>query len=147
MEEITYRHTLPIQQRFNDVDKFGHVNNTVYFSFYDLGKTDYFATVCPYMDWNKDGIVMAHIEADFLSQIYGSEPIAVQTAVLDTGTKSFRLIQRVINTATQEVKCICISTLVAFDLEKHESKPLEDEWIESICAYECREVRKTKKQS
>lgn len=38
MEEIQFNHTLPIQLRFNDVDKFGHVNNTVYFSFYDLGK-------------------------------------------------------------------------------------------------------------
>lgn len=42
MEEIQFNHTLPIQLRFNDVDKFGHVNNTVYFSFYDLGKTEYF---------------------------------------------------------------------------------------------------------
>lgn len=35
MEEIVFHHTLPIQLRFNDVDKFGHVNNTVYFSFYN----------------------------------------------------------------------------------------------------------------
>ena len=35
MEEIQFNHTLPIQLRFNDVDKFGHVNNTVYFSFLD----------------------------------------------------------------------------------------------------------------
>ena len=47
MEEIVFHHALPIQLRFNDVDKFGHVNNTVYFSFYDLGKTEYFASVCP----------------------------------------------------------------------------------------------------
>lgn len=31
MEEIEFHHSLPIQLRFNDVDKFGHVNNTVYF--------------------------------------------------------------------------------------------------------------------
>lgn len=53
MEEIVFHHTLPIQLRFNDVDKFGHVNNTVYFSFYDLGKTEYFGSVCPGVDWEK----------------------------------------------------------------------------------------------
>lgn len=53
MEEIVFHHTLPIQLRFNDVDKFGHVNNTVYFSFYDLGKTEYFASVCPGVDWER----------------------------------------------------------------------------------------------
>ena len=87
MEEIQFNHTLPIQLRFNDVDKFGHVNNTVYFSFYDLGKTEYFASVCPDVDWEKDGIVVVHIEANFLAQIYGSDHIAVQTAVTEIGTR------------------------------------------------------------
>ncbi|MBR6538666.1 MAG: acyl-CoA thioesterase, partial [Bacteroides sp.] len=27
MESQQFHHTLPIQLRFNDVDKFGHVNN------------------------------------------------------------------------------------------------------------------------
>ena len=49
MEEIQFNHTLPIQLRFNDVDKFGHVNNTVYFSFYDLGKTGIFRFRMPRM--------------------------------------------------------------------------------------------------
>ena len=102
MEEIQFKHTLPIQLRFNDVDKFGHVNNTVYFSFYDLGKTEYFASVCPGIDWQKNGIVVVHIEADFLAQIYASSPIAVQTAVTEIGSKSFRLVQRVIDTQRHE---------------------------------------------
>lgn len=100
MEEIEFHHSLPIQLRFNDVDKFGHVNNTVYFSFYDLGKTEYFASVCPGVDWEKDGIVVVHIEADFLAQIFSSDHIAVQTAVCEIGTKSFHLLQRVIDTET-----------------------------------------------
>lgn len=142
MEEIEFHHTLPIQLRFNDVDKFGHVNNSVYFSYYDLGKTEYFASVCPHVDWERDAIVVVHIESDFYAQIYGSDRIAVQTAITEVGTKSFRLLQRVINTDTQEVKCICTSVMVAFDLLKHESKPLEEDWIEAICRYEGRDVRK-----
>lgn len=144
MEEIEFRHTLPIQLRFNDVDKFGHVNNTVYFSFYDLGKTEYFASVCPGVDWEKDGIVVVHLDADFLSQIFATDRVAVQTAVSEIGTKSFRLIQRMIDTKTGEVKCIGTSVMVAFDLEKHESKPLTEEWIQAICNYEGRDVRKRK---
>ena len=133
MEEIVFHHTLPIQLRFNDVDKFGHVNNTVYFSFYDLGKTEYFASVCPGVDWEKIGIV---------KQIFASDHIAVQTAVSKIGTKSFHLIQRVIDTETNEVKCICKSVMVTFDLERHESMPLTEEWIEAICKYEERDLQK-----
>lgn len=144
MEDIQFHHTLPIQLRFNDVDKFGHVNNSVYFSYYDLGKTEYFATVCPHVNWEKDAIVVVHIEVDFFAQIYAGDHIGVQTAIVEVGTKSFRLLQRVIDIRTEEVKCVCTSVMVAFDLEKHESKALEEDWIEAICAYERRDVRKKK---
>ena len=123
MEEIVFHHTLPIQLRFNDVDKFGHVNNTVYFSFYDLGKTEYFGSVCPGVDWEKIGIVVVHIEANFVKQIFASDHIAVQTAVSKIGTKSFHLVQQVIDTKTNEVKCVCKSIMVTFNLERHESPP------------------------
>ena len=144
MEEIVFHHILPIQLRFNDVDQFGHVNNTVYFSFYDLGKTDYFQTVCPHVDWGRDGVVVVHIETDFLAQIRATEPIAVETAVTAIGTKSFDLLQRAINTQTGEIKCICRSVMVAFDLLQRESKPLDEEWIEAICRVEGRNLRKQK---
>ncbi|MDR0962314.1 MAG: acyl-CoA thioesterase [Mediterranea sp.] len=146
MEPIVYHHTLPIQIRFNDVDKFGHVNNTVYFSFYDLGKTEYFATVYPHVDWEKNGIVVVHIDVDFLEQIYSTDHIAVQTAVTEIGTKSFRLAQQVIDTRTGVVKCVCNSVMVAFDLESHTSIALDNEWVEAINHFERRELRKEKKE-
>ena len=142
MEEIVFHHTLPSQLRFNDVDKFGHVNNTVYFSFYDLGKTEYFGSVCPGVDWEKIGIVVVHIEANFVKQIFASDHIAVQTAVSKIGTKSFHLVQQVIDTKTNEVKCVCKSIMVTFNLERHESMPLTKEWIEAICKYEGRDLQK-----
>ena len=40
-EDIKFRHTMPVQIRFSDVDQFGHMNNSVYFSLYDLAKTTY----------------------------------------------------------------------------------------------------------
>jgi acyl-CoA thioester hydrolase len=144
MEEITFKHSLPLQIRFNDVDKFGHVNNTVYFSFYDLGKTEYFASVCPNVNWEKDAIMVVHIEVDFMAQVFASDQITVQTAVTEIGTKSFRLAQRLIDKHSGEVKCICNSIMVAFDLEQRASKPLSKEWTEAICNYEGRDLRRKK---
>lgn len=142
LADIKFKHTLPIQLRFNDVDRFGHVNNVVYFSFYDLGKTDYFSKVCPHIDWSTIGIVAVRVEADFLAQIFGTDHIAVQTAVVEIGEKSFKLAQRVIDTNTHEVKCIGTSIMVTFDLIKHESIEMREEWIQSICAYEENQVKR-----
>jgi acyl-CoA thioester hydrolase len=38
MDEIQFHHSVPIQLRFNDFDVLGHVNNSVYFTFYDWEK-------------------------------------------------------------------------------------------------------------
>lgn len=142
MKDIQFHHSLPIQLRFNDVDKFGHVNNTIYFTYYDLGKTEYFATVYPALNWDKDGVVLVHLEADFLSQITVTGKIAVQTAITEIGNKSLTFLQQVIDTETKEIKCLCKSILVAFDQEKHESIEIPEDWKEAICAFERRDLRK-----
>ena len=63
-----FRNVVPLQIRFNDVDKFGHVNNTIYFQFYDSGKTDYVSTVCKGFDWNQYAIFVVKIEVEFFAQ-------------------------------------------------------------------------------
>jgi acyl-CoA thioester hydrolase len=125
-----------VQIRFNDVDKFGHVNNTVYFQYYDTAKTDYVAQVCPDVDWEKEAIMVVHIESDFLSQISAADKVAVRTAVSRIGHKSFTLIQEVFDTDTQEIKCTCKSVMVAYNLEKKESMLLPEKWVEAIRRYE-----------
>ena len=44
-DEMTFKHVLPVQIRFNDVDQYGHMNNSSYFSLYDLAKTSYLRDV------------------------------------------------------------------------------------------------------
>lgn len=131
-----FRHVLPIQIRFNDVDKFGHVNNTIYFQFYDTAKTDYFAAVCKDVDWESVAIVVVKIEAEFLSQIKAGEHIAARTRVTKIGNKSFQLEQDIINMDTQEVKCRCLSVMVLYDLVNHQSMPFPDNWRQAICQYD-----------
>ena len=131
-----YRHVLPLQIRFNDVDKFGHVNNTVYFQFYDTAKTDYIATVCKGVDWERLAIVVVKIEAEFVSQIKGDDHIAGRTRIVKIGNKSFHLEQDVIDIDTQEVKSRCLSVMVLYDLERQQTIPLPDEWRKAISNYE-----------
>ena len=142
MENIKFRHTLPIQLRFNDIDQFGHVNNSIYFTYYDLGKTEYFAKVHPDLDLRKDGVVVVNIEANFLSPILVADKVAVQTTVAEIGNKSMTLLQQVLDTETKEIKCTCKSILVAFDIKKNESKQIPESWKEAVSAYEGRDVRK-----
>lgn len=135
-----FKHTLPIQLRFNDIDALGHVNNTVYFSFYDLGKTSYFSDI---RDANESlvdivdfGVVIANIQVNFVLPIFPDEKIAVQTAVSEVGNKSFKLIQQVINQETNEVKCVCQTVMVGYNLKTKVTQEISAEWKKALAEYE-----------
>ena len=131
-----FHHVLPLQIRFNDVDKFGHVNNTVYFQFYDTAKTDYIASVCKGVDWERLAIVVVKIDAEFVAQIKANDHIAGRTRVVKIGNKSFHLEQDVIDVDTQEVKSRCFSIMVLYDLEHQQTIPIPDEWRQAISIYD-----------
>lgn len=133
---IQFHNVLPLQIRFNDVDKFGHVNNTVYFQFYDTAKTDYIASVCKGVDWERLAIVVVKIDAEFVAQIKANDHIAGRTRVVKIGNKSFHLEQDVIDVDTQEVKSRCFSIMVLYDLEHQQNIPIPDEWRQAISIYD-----------
>jgi len=133
---IHFHHVLPLQIRFNDVDKFGHVNNTVYFQFYDTAKTDYIASVCNGVDWERLAIVVVKIEAEFVAQIKANNHIVCRTRVAKIGNKSFHLEQEVFDIDTLEVKSRCLSIMVLYDLEHQQTIPVPDEWRHAISIYD-----------
>lgn len=139
----TFHHSYPLQLRFNDIDSLGHVNNSVYFTFYDLGKSRYFETVKKQsIDWRKADVVIANVNADFLLPIYSYEQIAVETCCIEIGNRSFKLMQRIVNTTTGEVKGICRTIMVGFDVEAGVSAPISDEWKNAIRQFEGSDLTK-----
>ena len=142
-ETPIFHHTLPLQLRFNDVDLLGHVNNSVYFAFYDLGKSRYFEAVkAQNIDWKKADVVIANVNADFVSPTYPSEPIAVQTCTTEIGNRSFKLLQQIVNTETGQVKGVCRTVMVGFDVKAGTAAAISDEWKEALCRFEGKELRK-----
>lgn len=137
-EEIHFKHTFPVQLRFSDVDQLGHVNNSVYFSLYDLAKTAYFTDVID-ENWHKSGIVIANIQANFILPIFFRESIAIQTTTVRLGNKSLTLLQRAVNTETGEVKCTCQTVMVGYDMDTKQSQPIPGECKQAIYTFEERD--------
>lgn len=86
-EEIKFRHIMPAQIRFSDVDQFGHVNNSVYFSLYDLAKTNYLKEVLKTLDFGDMAVVVANINANFFSPVFFSDELLIETATVQRETK------------------------------------------------------------
>ena len=132
-----FRHRLPIQIRFNDVDRYGHVNNNAYFAFYDLGKEAYLRDVLR-TDYRKSDIVpvIANINADFIAPIFQGEKIAVETRISHLGQKSFTLEQRAVNEKTGVEVCRCSTVMVCFSLKAQASAEIPAEYRAAVEAYE-----------
>ena len=135
-DKIEFKHMMPVQIRFSDVDQYGHMNNSVYFSLYDLAKTSYMRAVFGDEDWNKTGIVVANINADFLAPVFFSDDITIETAVVHLGHKSFTLMQQAVDKNSGIVKCQCRTIMVAYDIVMKEPIDLPAKFKAHICEYE-----------
>lgn len=135
-DDMKFRHTLPVQIRFNDVDQYGHMNNSSYFSLYDLAKTSYMRDVFGNKDWHHMGIVVANINADFLAPVFFSDNLIIETTVIHLGHKSFTLLQRAINKASGVLKCQCRTVMVGYDVATKEPVELPADFKQAVCDYE-----------
>lgn len=135
-DDMKFRHTLPVQIRFNDVDQYGHMDNSSYFSLYDLAKTSYMRDVFGNKDWHHMGIVVANINADFLAPVFFSDDLIIETTVIHLGHKSFTLLQRAINKASGVLKCQCRTVMVGYDVATKEPVELPADFKQAVCDYE-----------
>lgn len=140
-ESVVFHHSLPIQLRWNDADQFGHINNTLYFQYYDMAKMDYFANIPNTKIDQRHAIVTVHVNADFLSQVHIGDHVSVETAITHIGHKSFQLAQRLIDTDTKELKCVGQTIMVAYDLQTNEAVEMWPDWVEAIERFEGKKLR------
>ena len=137
MKEETFHHIVPIQIRFNDIDKLEHVNNSVYQQFYDLGKVAYFDEVLgEHMDWSIEGLVLASISIEFLIPIKLHDRIEVRSKVCEIGNKSLKLKQEIVNLTTGQVSSTSKSIMVNFSNKKEHTVPIPQKWRDRIIDYE-----------
>ena len=136
-----YRHAIDVQLRFNDVDMFGHVNNSVYLQFFDLGKLRYFEAALG-KDFARSGlaVVIVNINCDFFSPAFLDEPLQVLTTVTHIGDKSLVLEQRIVNSATGDVKCLGRTTMAGFNPKTLKSEAIPAESRKSLEQYEGRQL-------
>ncbi len=135
-----FKHVVDIQVRFSDIDLQGHVSNTVYQTYYDYGKLDYFDRVFGEIDWEKQAIVGASIKIDYIKPIYLKTLISVKTRVTHIGNKSITFEHCIVNRDNGEIMSTCTAILVCYDPQKKQSVPVPLQWRNNIIAHEGKEL-------
>lgn len=136
LDPAAFRHGVPLQLRFNDIDVLGHVNNNAQLALFDVGKTEFYNTLRGTLDdWRKVEAVIVNINCTFMQQIKFSDPMEVRSRVKKIGERSFVIQQILHNTATGAVCSLCESVMVSVDTESMESKPIPPEIADGLAKW------------
>lgn len=137
----TFRHACDVQIRFNDLDIFGHINNTIYLQYMDLGKERYISQVIGDIFTDEDeAMVIVNINCDFCHITTQREPLEVRTRVASIGKHSLTFEQEVVNRDTSDLKCRCRTVMVGYAPSKKETIEIPARWRASISEYEGRQL-------
>ena len=87
-----FAHSLPIQIRFVDIDKQGHVNNATILSYFETERVEFLNEVVgKENDWDRRGLVIARSEIDYLQPVLIQDKIRAYSRIAHVGTKSFKI--------------------------------------------------------
>lgn len=128
--------TANIEVRFSDLDAMGHVNNAVFFTYFEEGRKHFSKKVFNVSDISDFKFIMAHIRCDFIRPIRFNDQVILQMRVKDIGTKSFSFEYRLVDFLDEtKVYAAGESTQVCYDYEKNRSIEVPAKMRENLTRY------------
>ncbi len=79
--------------RYGDTDRQGHINNAVYMSFLETGRTEFMHDPRIAVSGAEVSFVLAHVSLDYLNEILWPGHVDIGTRVLSVGGSSIRVQQ------------------------------------------------------
>jgi acyl-CoA thioester hydrolase len=109
----------PIQIRFSDIDGYLHVNNGIYFNYFEHARAVFLYKSC---DWDvlNIGTVVGRIEIDYLLPIHLHDQVEALVRCSRVGNSSFDLEQYLIGTDSKGAAQVYAKgkcTMVAVDMK------------------------------
>ena len=119
--------TLPVQ--WGDQDALGHVNNTIYFRWYESARIEYLRRlgVDAAGSGHAAGIIVAAIGCDFRRAVTYPDTVFVGARITRIGRSSMTMEHKVYSQAQNAIVAEGNSTIVAFDHAAGASRPVSEE--------------------
>lgn len=125
--------TTDITVRFRDVDSMGHVNNAVFFTYFEEGRKEFIGSLFKIVEPGDYSFILASISCDFLRPVKLGNSITLQLWVGDIGEKRFNLEYRLVDTGDESiVYAKGRSVQVFFDYEKNKTVTIPKYFLEKI---------------
>ena len=131
MKELigTYTVTIEIPIAWGDMDAFQHVNNTVYFKFFESARISYFEQIDFIEFMNKTGIgpILASTQCKYKIPLTYPDCVTVGAKVDTIEKDRFIMKYAVISHKHKKIAAFGEGTLVTFDYQKNKKTPIPDD--------------------
>lgn len=134
----SFRHAVPIQIRFNDIDMMGHINNAKIQEYFDIGRVHYFMNLFGELFDGELALVIASNKTDFFYPVLFAHSVEVRTTIYHFGNKSLKMLQQICLVGDGSVVSSCDSVLVCFRKDTKETASIPAEWKETVEKFEGR---------
>jgi acyl-CoA thioester hydrolase len=131
-------YVVPMQVIFRDLDAFGHVNNAVFFTYFEWARTQMWLDLTGRHDVRGVTFIVARAECDFRLQLE-MEPIEVRVRIEDMRTSSFDWISEIRKSNGQQLAATGKVVTVLFDWEKQSKVPISDPLRAAVREFQKRE--------
>lgn len=127
---------IQIHVRFRDIDGMGHVNNAVYFTYFEEGRTAFFQEITKRTDLSVFPFILAHIGCDFLSPVKLNTQLSLEMWVKEIGNKSFGLGYSLVDVSDASITYAKgESVQVCFDYRENKSITVPEELKQKLIEY------------
>jgi acyl-CoA thioester hydrolase len=127
-----YQHEMTV--RFNDCDAMGHLNNAVYYTFFEEARKELFQIFNPELNTHRWNLIVASNSCDFLQQAVYAETLTIYTWISRLGKSSFE-----VEHAMKNEQGVWVArgraTLLGFDFEQQKAAPLTEAQREALLAH------------
>ena len=126
--------SVPIQIRFSDIDVYLHVNNGVFFNYFEHARALYLSQSYQW-DFLTLGAVVANIELDFLQPIHLQDTVQAYVRCISLRNSSFVLEQVLLGKkegGSEVVFATARTTMVTLDLKTMKPRPIPEEYVLKI---------------
>lgn len=130
-----YRVILTLPVIWGDMDAFGHVNNTVFFRWFESARIAYLDRV----DIESDGAhgvgpILAAAKCDFRRQVQFPDTVSIGAKITRLGRTSLTMVHSIASAAQNAIVAEGDSTLVIFDYDANRPTPIPDKLRAAIAA-------------
>jgi len=134
-----FRHVVPIEVIFKDLDVYAHVNNSVFFTYIETARIRYMVDVgirSPQLKSQELAFILAHINCDFKRPIFYQQRVEVGTRITEIKRTSLRLEHRI--ETDGQLAATGYGVVVQYDYARQESVPFTQNMRQKVELFEGR---------